>query len=102
MRHSAKKSICDTQLFNVHTPASTLRTHVSVKNVPWDSDRAGGGRRAHAHVLQSPAALAGKGLSLSPSGFSAVGHVPLPRPSGQTSGRGTTKVQYYRDSTSTV
>jgi hypothetical protein len=47
--------------FHVHTPASTLRTRVSVKNVPWGSDRARGGRRARAHVLPSPAA--GKGLT---------------------------------------
>eukprot|EP00966_Prymnesium_polylepis_P134627 3111571-Prymnesium_polylepis.1 len=33
----------------VHIPASTLRTRVSIKNVPWGSDRAGGGRRARAH-----------------------------------------------------
>eukprot|EP00966_Prymnesium_polylepis_P102554 2375910-Prymnesium_polylepis.1 len=46
-----EKSTCDTQRFNVHTPASTLRTRVSIKNVPWGSDRAGGGQRARAHVL---------------------------------------------------
>ena len=59
---TARKSrLATPNFFNVHTPASTLRTRVSVKNVPWGSDRARGGRRARAHVLPSPAA--GKGLT---------------------------------------
>eukprot|EP00966_Prymnesium_polylepis_P173861 4022105-Prymnesium_polylepis.1 len=49
---TARKSRCAApNVFHVHTPASTVRTCVSIKNVPWGSDRAGGGRRARPHVF---------------------------------------------------
>eukprot|EP00966_Prymnesium_polylepis_P128475 2971451-Prymnesium_polylepis.1 len=44
---TARKSrLATPNFFHVHTPASTLPTRVNFENVPWGSDRAGGGRCA--------------------------------------------------------
>ena len=63
MRHSSKNSTYDAQIFHVHAPTTTIRTRVSIKNVPWGSDRAGGAADALARMFcKSP--WTGEGVNL--------------------------------------